>query len=113
MAVNYKKRLRLKSFNYKGNFRYFITLCTFNKEPIFKEDELVNWLIGILRGKSQSFGFRIWAYCYMPDHLHLLIEGKDPDSDMKRFISSFKQHTNYYYKRERGKRKAAMADKLL
>ena len=36
----------------------------------------------------------------MPDHLHLLIEGKDSDSNMKSFISSYKQHTGFYYKKE-------------
>jgi len=38
----------------------------------------------------------------MPDHLHLLIEGKDSDSDMKRFISSYKQYTGYHYKKKTG-----------
>lgn len=38
----------------------------------------------------------------MPDHLHLLIEGKDSNSDMKRFISSYKQYTGYHYKKKTG-----------
>lgn len=40
----------------------------------------------------------------MPDHLHLLIEGVDSDSDMKKFISSYKQRTGFYYKKETGLR---------
>jgi putative transposase len=58
------------------------------------------WLVDALREKSISYGFKVWAYCFMPDHLHLLIEGKDSDSDMRKFISSYKQYTSYYYKKE-------------
>jgi REP element-mobilizing transposase RayT len=38
----------------------------------------------------------------MPDHLHLLIEGKDDNSDSRRFISSYKQSTGFYYKKKTG-----------
>jgi putative transposase len=100
--INYKKRIRLKDFDYKGYYRYFITICTFNKLPIFRDTSLVKWLINILREKSKSFGFKIWVYCFMPDHFHILIEGKDLHSDMKQFISSYKQHTGFYYKKYKG-----------
>jgi len=103
MAIIHKKRVRLKDFDYKGFFRYFITICTYNKEWVFKDDLLlVEWVTDILREKANSFGFKVWAYCFMPDHLHLLIEGKDTNSDMKRFISSFKQSTGFSYKKKTG-----------
>ena len=102
MAIIHKKRVRLKDFNYKGFFCYFVTICTYNKEWVFKNDLLVEWLTEILREKSNSFGFKVWAYCFMPDHLHLLIEGKDTNSDMKRFISSYKQSTGFFYKKKTG-----------
>jgi len=38
----------------------------------------------------------------MPNHLHLLIEGSGADSDMKRFISIYKQTTGFYYKKRTG-----------
>ncbi len=97
--IRYKKRTRLKDFNYKGCYRYFITLCTFDKKIIFIDETLVGWLIDVLKDKSTSFGFRIWAYCFMPDHLHLLIEGKSDDSDLKQFVSSYKQYTAFHYKK--------------
>ena len=42
--------------------------------------------------------FAVWAYCFMPDHLHLLIEGKSGNADMKTFVSSLKQKTAYWFK---------------
>ena len=97
--INYKKIMRLKNFNYKGRYRYLITICTYKRKSIFKSDSLVKWLIKILREKSNSYGFKVWAYCFMPDHLHLLIEGRNSDSDMRKFISSYKQYTGFYYKK--------------
>ena len=37
------------------------------------------------------------AYCFMPDHVHLLIEGLRADSDCKRFISRAKQFSGFHY----------------
>ena len=102
MPVFSKKRIRLKDFDYKGPYRYFITLCAFNKKQSFRDNTLVAWLVNILREKSGHFGFKVWAWCFMPDHMHLLIEGRDSTSDMRRFISAYKQHTGFYYKKNTG-----------
>lgn len=95
----YKERPRLKTFGYKGYHRYFVTICTHNRIPIFKNDALVSRSIKILKDTSNNFWFKVWAYCFMPDHLHFLVEGESPDSDLKRFISSYKQCTGYHYKK--------------
>ena len=36
----------------------------------------------------------------MPDHAHFLVEGKQDDSDMRKFISMYKQKTGYWYKQQ-------------
>ena len=102
MKNRYKKRIRLKHFDYTGSYRYFITICTINKKPIFTDSCLVNWFIEVLKEESKDFGFLVWACCFMPDHLHLLIEGKDENSHMKKFVSSYKQKTGFYYKKKYG-----------
>ena len=100
MTVKYKKRVRLKNFDYKGCYSYSITICTHEKKPVFKERSLVRWLVDVLKDKSDSYNFKVWAYCFMPDHLHLLIEGRNDDSDMRRLVSSYKQHTGFHYKKK-------------
>ena len=35
----------------------------------------------------------------MPNHLHLLTEGLDEDSDLPRFVAVFKQHSGFQYGR--------------
>jgi putative transposase len=33
------------------------------------------------------------AYCFMPDHVHLLVEGVDLQSDLRTFVGRAKQHS--------------------
>ncbi|MBE0434046.1 transposase, partial [candidate division WOR-3 bacterium] len=102
--TEYKKRIRLKEFSYKGPHRYFVTLCTYNKENVFYGKYSVSCLLDSLRAKSRTFRFKVWAYCFMPDHLHLLVEGSDDSSNFRKFISSFKQDTGFSYKKRSGLR---------
>jgi putative transposase len=94
----YKKRIRLKNFNYIGTYSYFATLCTSGKKNLFISDEVIQPLICALKITAKQFGFKIWAYCFMPNHLHLLAEGCDQTSDFTKFMSRYKQQTGFEYK---------------
>ena len=40
----------------------------------------------------------------MPDHLHLLVQGQDDQSDCRRFIARSKQYSGFYFARRFGTR---------
>ena len=42
------------------------------------------------------------AYCFMPDHLHLLVEGTDPASQLTEFVRIFKQRSSFHWKKAFG-----------
>jgi putative transposase len=48
--------------------------------------------------------FEILAYCFMPDHLHLLVEARSPDSDLIAFVNLLKQRTSFAYRRSHPER---------
>ena len=48
--------------------------------------------------------FALVAYCYMPDHLHLLVAGEHLSSDCRRFITRSKQFSGFYYQKTFGRR---------
>jgi putative transposase len=54
--------------------------------------------IEILKDLAQQESFSIWAYCFMPDHVHLLIEGEKAEADMRRFTRLLKQKAGYWFK---------------
>src|SRR5262249_42461682 len=44
--------------------------------------------------------FGIVAYCFMPEHLHLLVEGLSETSNGLLFIDRAKQYSGYYFRKE-------------
>jgi putative transposase len=102
MGYSFQKRIRLKDFSYKGFWRYFVTIATFGSRPYFEDGRYVESCVVLLKELSVSYNFGMLAYCFMPDHLHLLIEGKEENSDFRGFISMFKQKTNFHFKKIEG-----------
>jgi len=46
--------------------------------------------------------FEVIAYCFMHDHVHLVVEGVSDASDLKAFAKLAKQYSGYYYARAHG-----------
>ena len=55
----------------------------------------------MLEDTGRSCSFHILAYCFMPDHLHLLVEG-DESADLAQFVKTFKQTSSFDYKQRFG-----------
>jgi len=90
----------LKAFDYMGPHRYSIRFCTFERTPRFAEPDVVDLTLKQFLRAAAEERFEILAYCFMPDHVHLLIQGASEDSDCKRFIFRAKQYSGFYYSRQ-------------
>jgi putative transposase len=100
---HFPKRPRLRSFDYTGTQAYFITILTKDHTACFKEAEVIGHLINMLIETARSKRFDVLAYCFMPDHFHLLVIGKDDKSNLKKFINLFKQKSGYWFKKNYNK----------
>ena len=87
----------LKTFSYVGLHRYSLTFCTHERRKLFVEPAVVELVTKNLLRAATEQRFAVTAYCFMPDHVHVLIEGLSEDSDCKQFIKRFKQYAGYYY----------------
>ena len=94
----HQKPRRLRSFSYRGYYRYFITIRSQGFKHHFVNDEVVGNLIEILKSTAEQKSFSVWAYCFMPDHVHLLVEGNNSSADIKTFVALFKQKIAYWFK---------------
>ena len=81
---------RLDPVSYLGFQEYFLTLCTGGRQKLFANRPLVNALLATLRETSSVHQFAISAYCFMPDHLHLLVQAKSKACDLPVFVKAFK-----------------------
>jgi len=94
------KRPRIKHFSYEGYFAYFLTVCTHSKNKLFTSNEIVEPILKYLKETSLQFGFQIYAYCFMPDHLHILVLAENVNASLKNFVKIFKQKSGYYFKQK-------------
>ena len=78
-----------------------MTLTCAARRTAFAKKDLVESSIEALRSCADKHGFAVLAYCFMPDHLHLLVEG-GAGSDLPRFVKDFRQRTGYAYRRASG-----------
>jgi putative transposase len=81
-------------------YRYFLTFCCHSKQRRFISQAVVDLALSQIRRAAAQEQFAIPAYCFMPDHLHLLVEGLTDTSNCLRFIRRAKQLSGFHYSRE-------------
>jgi putative transposase len=84
-------------FDYLGYYRYFLTFCCEDRAPAFADADAVALVTSQFLRAAKDEEFSIIACCFMPDHAHLVVEGLEERSDLKRFISRAKQFSGYHY----------------
>ena len=61
-----------------------------------REPDIVSIFAGILASVVADNGCIVPVYCFMPDHQHLIITGKQRDADIWKAIISYKQKTGFW-----------------
>ena len=89
---------------YVGSHDYFLTFCTDQRRRLFVDESCVTLVRTQILRAAREKRFEISAYCFMPDHVHLIASGCDESSDVKAFIKLSKQYSGYYFFKQRGER---------
>ena len=95
---------RLAKHKYVGRARYFLTFCTCRRVRAFADPEVAAQTLEQFRRTATIERFEILAYCLMPDHAHLLVEGLTANSDLRRFAKMAKQRSGGVHRRRCGAR---------
>jgi len=90
---------RIPGLSYVGPCRYFLTICTKERLLAFVDDGIATPTIDQFLITAIAEGFAVLAYCLMPDHIHLLVEGTTCDSDLQRFVKLSKQRSGFIFAR--------------
>lgn len=98
----HRKRNRLEPERYRGKGHFFVTLCCHQRKPRFLEQRLATSFIQSLRDCARREHFLVHAYCVMPDHVHLFLEGESVTCNLARFISKLKQQSGFAFARSAG-----------
>ena len=90
---------RLDGFEYRGRHSYFLTFCTYQRREVFRDSSIAAMVLRQVLLAAARFEFAVFAYCLMPDHVHLLLRGKSTLADLRRFAKRAKQSTGQIYRR--------------
>jgi len=79
-----------------------ITQRAAGKEPMFLEDSDYLLMLGLLKEISQDYELKVYAFCLMPNHIHLLMAPKKKNlSDaMRDLFSRYAMKFNRKYERK-------------
>jgi putative transposase len=91
---------RLAGFDYVGLYRYSLTICTYRRVPWFTEGSIVVPARTQLLHIMQKYRFDVIAYCFMPDHAHVLLEAQAASCALKPPVQRWKQVTGFAHRRE-------------
>lgn len=86
-----RRSIRLKDFDYTSpGVVYHITIGTHQKQRFFTTSSINQEVINILKNSSELYGYRLIAYCLMPDHIHILAQAGEHPKDLREFVRGFK-----------------------
>ena len=86
---------RVQGFDYRGPRLYFITTCTYRRLKRFTEEQGVREIAEQLSPHFEGRGLAVLAYCFMPDHVHLLLEGLSQPRTTRQPLSGTSSRTRY------------------
>ena len=65
------------------------------RQPVFFQDADFREYLRLLGEQSQRYGLRIWAYCLMTNHVHLVVVPEREDSLTRAIGETHRRYTRY------------------
>lgn len=88
---------RLSRDRYRGEVTVSFTACIVQFREPFSNPKVVSEFVAILAATGTKNSCTVPIYCFMPDHLHVILHGKNREADLWRAMSAFKQATGYWF----------------
>jgi putative transposase len=96
-----EKKHRLPREAYRGRVTVSITACIADRRTPFVDDGIVKVFVEKLLNATTKWKCQVPIYCFMPDHLHLILHGTDDTADAWQAMVDFKQQTGFWFGRQR------------
>jgi len=91
-----EKSHRLPPELYRGEQTVAFTCCVEDAQPLFRDDCVVAAFLPMLRAAAEQHDCRVLIYCFMPEHLHVLLDGQTGAADPLRAMRAFKQRSGWW-----------------
>lgn len=90
MSYDRRRPIRLPDAIYREDGQIFsVTIATAGRKPLFLDIEFGKKCVRVLEELHEMRGNPVYAYCLMPDHVHLLL-GSTQSSSVVAFVGAWK-----------------------
>ena len=83
--------MRRPAFNEPGHAHELTFYMPLVAIRFLKAERTCVWLAESLNRARVKYDFSLWAYVFMPDHVHLMIHPRRPDYDIHAILKAVKQ----------------------
>jgi len=90
MEIGETHRKRCHRYNFVGN-AHELTFGCFRNRPFLSKDRTRGYLVEAIDTAKQRHEFDLWAYVFMPEHVHLLIYPREEAYSIAAILRSIKQ----------------------
>lgn len=59
-----------------------LTFSCYKRYPFFNKERVCFWLVDAIARAREEVGFELWAWVFMPDHVHLIVKPQNTSYDM-------------------------------
>jgi putative transposase len=87
---------RLPRACYRGHVIVATTACIEDRKLLFTEAGVVAACVELLSWAAPRFQCTVPIYCFMPEHLHLLLRGASSTADAWAAMAAFKQRSGFW-----------------
>ena len=80
---------RRKTFNTSGH-AHELTFSCYERFQFLRSERTCNWLADAINVARVKHQFELWAYVFMPEHVHLIVFPRQPEYEMRKIASGIK-----------------------
>jgi len=73
---------------------YFITTCTYRRQPVLTDDSIATILVDEWQSARDRHGWVIGRYVIMPDHVHFFCSAELDAKPLSEFVGAWKRWTS-------------------
>jgi REP element-mobilizing transposase RayT len=89
-----RKRLRIADFEYsEPSYVFFATMCARHHTKPFDIQSLAREVVAAIEWQRAHNRWKVYCYCLMPDHLHIVFSPTDSRVSLTDSVASFKRWT--------------------
>jgi putative transposase len=112
MSATIPHRKLVKHYHEPGDL-HELTFSSYRRQPLLTNDTLRRQLARCIDAASQELDFRLAAFVFMPEHVHLLVVPMIPEPKIDLYLARIKQPFSKWVKQQLVDAKSLLLNRLI